>query len=445
MNVPETKYAKTVDGVHIAYQVIGEGPTDLVWLDGFRGNLEVMWEQRLISGFLTKLATRCRVIRLDLRGTGLSDRGERPPNLETQVEDTLTVLDVVGSHRTVLAGHEWGCSAATLLASTNPHRATALVLLAASARNRWAPDYPWGFSEELWTRSQQLTESGWGTEGHAATTSVSFAAPSMVGDRDYVRWAAKMQRHWVGPSAAMALERQYWESDIREVLRSVQVPTLVVARDWDDPEEDEYVADLIPNARIVRLPGRDWTMWVGDQDSVVATIHDFLQADKPERASDNVLATVLFTDIVGSTEKAATMGDAAWKTLLERHHDEVRLLLDRFRGREVDTAGDGFLASFDGPARAIRCAQAIVEAVRSLGIEVRCGVHTGECQLIDGKVGGISVAIGARVAAYAGPSELLVSQTVKDLVAGSDLTFEDAGDHDLKGVPDRWRLYRVVS
>ena len=444
MEIPETKYAKTVDGVNIAYAVIGEGPIDLVWLDGARGNLEVMWEQPLVSGFFTKLAAQCRVIRLDLRGTGLSDRGERPPNLETQMEDARSVLDVVGSHRTAIVGHGWGCSAAGMFASTFPERTTALVLISASARNRWAPDYPWGFSEEVFARSSRMVESGWGTEAYAAME-LSFSATSMLGDLDYVRWVAKVQRHWVGPNAAAALEQQFWESDVREVLRSVQVPVLVVAREWEGPEEDEYVVGLIPDARLVRLPGQDWMIWVGDQDPVVAAIHDFLRADRPIRASDNVLATVLFTDIVGSTQRAAAMGDAAWRTLVEQHHGVVRALLDRFRGQEVDTAGDGFFAAFDGPARAIRCAMAIVDSVRPLGIEVKAGVHTGECEVIDGKVGGLSVAIGARVAAFAAPSELLVSQTVKDLVAGSGFTFEDAGEHELKGVPDRWRLYRVVS
>jgi pimeloyl-ACP methyl ester carboxylesterase len=253
VEAPETRYAKADDGVHIAYQVVGDGPVDLLWLDGARGNLEVTWEQPLVSGFFTKLASRSRVIRFDLRGTGLSDRGERPPNLETQVEDARAVLDVVGSRRTVIVGHGWGCSAASLFATTLPDRTKALILLSASARTRMAPDYPWGFSEEDFERSLRLTGSAWGTEQDAAVE-VSFAAPSLVDDRDYVRWVAKVKRHWVGPTAAVFLERQYFESDIREVLRSVRVPTLVVAREWENPEEDEYVSDLVPDARLVHSP-----------------------------------------------------------------------------------------------------------------------------------------------------------------------------------------------
>ncbi len=444
MEIPETRYAKTVDGVHIAYQVLGDGPVDCLWLDGARGNLEVMWEQPLVADFFTKLATRCRVIRLDMRGTGLSDRGERPPNLETQMEDARTVLDVAGSQRTAIVGHGWGCAAAGLFASTFPRRTTALILASGQARNRWAPDYPWGFTEEVWTHSLQMIESGWGTEGYAAMV-LSLSAPSLLGDREYIRWEAKMQRHWVGPTAATVLEQQFWDSDVHDVLRSLQVPTLVLAREWEGPEEDDYVAGLIPNARLVRLPGQDWMMWVGDQDAVVTAIHGFLEAEPPRRESDTVLATVLFTDIVGSTQKAAELGDRAWRELLERHHSVVRAVLARFRGNEVDTAGDGFLATFDGPARAIRCAQEIRSALIPLGLEVRVGLHTGECETIDGKVGGIAVHIGARIGALAGPSDVLVSSTVKDITAGSGLVFEDAGEHELKGVPDRWHLYRVVS
>jgi class 3 adenylate cyclase len=442
--IPETHYASTPDGVHIAYQVIGDGPVDLLWLDGLRGNLEVMWEQPLVAGFFTKLASRSRVIRFDLRGTGLSDRGEQPPNLETQIEDARTVLDLVGSYRTAIVGHGWGSSAASLFASTFPERTRSLILISASARNRWAPDYPWGFTEEVLDRSLALLESGWGTTAYAAME-VSFAAESMVEDRDYIRWVAKVQRHWVGPKAAAALEHQYWDSDVRDVLRSLRVPTLVVARDWDDMDEDEYIAGLITDARLVRVPGRDWMIWVGDQDPAVDALHGFLEVEGPAIEPETVLKSVLFTDIVGSTEKQAALGDRAWRDLVLRHHAIVRDALGTWRGVENDTAGDGFYATFDGPARAVRCAKDVIERVRDLGLEVRAGVHTGECELIEGKCGGLTVSIGARVASRAEPSEVLVSQTVKDLVAGSGFTFEDAGEHELKGVPDRWRLYRVVN
>ncbi len=444
METPETRYAKTVDGVHIAYQVVGDGPIDLLWLDGMRGNLEVMWEQPLVSGFFSKLAARCRVIRLDLRGTGLSDRGERAPNLETQMEDARTVLDAVGSHLTAIAGHGWGCSAACLFASTFPGRVTALILISASARNRWSAAYPWGFTEDVLLRQLRMLEDGWGTSAYAAME-LSYAAPSMVDDRDFVAWVAKAQRHWIGPNAAAALEQQFWESDVAEVMRSVQTPTLVIAREWDGSEEDEYVVDLFPNARLARLPGADWMIWVGEQESVIAEIHGFVDAEPSAEPTESVLATVLFTDVVGSTEHQASIGDRSWKELVERHHAIVRDALARWRGIENDTAGDGFYATFDGPARAIRCALDVSERVRELGLEVRAGLHTGECELIDGKVGGIAVATGSRIASLAGPSDVLISQTVKDLVAGSGLTFEDAGEHELKGVPDRWRLYRVAA
>jgi class 3 adenylate cyclase len=444
MDVPETRYAKTPDGVNLAYQVIGDGPVDLLWLDGARGNLEVMWEQPLVSGFFTKLARRCRVIRFDKRGTGLSDRGERPPILEAEVQDARVVCDVVGSQLTTVAGHGWGCATAAMFATTFPRRATGLILAASQARNRWAPEYPWGFSEEVFDRSLAMIASGWGTEAYAALE-LTYNAPSKVGDRDYVRWVAKAQRHWAGPRTAVALEQQFYDSDVTDVLRSVRVPTLVIARGWEQPEEDDYVAALVPDARLVRLPGEDWMMWVGDQDSVIEAIHGFLRAEPLVDGSERVLATLLFTDIVGSTQRASSMGDRAFHELLERHHATVRATLDRYHGHEVDTAGDGFFATFDGPAQAIRCASAIAEAVRPLGIEIRAGVHTGEIELANEGVRGIAVHIGARIGALAGPSEVLASSTVKDLVAGSGLAFEDAGEHELKGVPDRWRLYRVVS
>ena len=444
MKTPETRYAKADDGVHIAYQVVGDGPVDLLWLDGARGNLEVMWEQPLISGFFTKLATLSRVIRFDLRGTGLSDRGEQPPNFETQMEDARAVLDVVGSRRTVIFGHGWGCAAASLFATTLPDRTKALILMSGSARTRMAPDYPWGFSEEDFERDLRLVGSAWGTEQHAAEE-VFFSAPSLADNRDYVRWVAKVERHWVGPTAAVSLARQYFESDIRDVLRSVRVPTLIVSREWENSEEDEYFSDLVPEAREVRLPGRDWMAWVGDQDAIVATINGFLALEQPWREAGSVLQTLLFTDIVASTERQATLGDRKWKELLERHHALVREALSRWRGIENDTAGDGFFAAFDGPARAIRCAVEIVTRVRDLGLEVRAGLHTGECELFDGKFAGIAVTTGSRISSLAAPSQILISQTVKDLVAGSGFAFEDAGEHELKGVPDRWRLYRVLE
>jgi class 3 adenylate cyclase len=417
---------------------------DLLWLDGARGNVEVMWEHPLVSGFFSRLAERCRVIRFDMRGTGLSDRGERPPILEAQIEDARVVLDAVGSQLTAIAGHGWGCASAALFATTFPRRTSHLVLAAGQSRNRWAPDYPWGFTEDALERAIALQATGWGTEAYAAMEAAHHS-PSLVQDRDYVRWLARVQRHWVGPAAAIALERQFDDSDVTDVLRAVRVPTLVIAREWDDGEEDEYVAGLIPDAQLVRLPGQDWMMWVGDQSSVIEAIWGFVGAERTTTPPTTALRTLLFTDIVGSTERAAGMGDRAWRELLDRHHDAIRGSLLTHGGREIDTAGDGFFATFDGPAKAIRCAGDAIGLVTALGLQIRVGIHTGEVEITGDEVRGIAVHIGARVMASAGPSEILVSQTVRDLVAGSGLVFEDAGEHELKGVPDRWRLYRVAG
>jgi class 3 adenylate cyclase/alpha-beta hydrolase superfamily lysophospholipase len=446
-DVPETRYARTPGGLSIAYWVVGDGPTDLLWLTGFMGNLEVMWEQPLVASFFSRLAASgYRVIYHDHRATGLSDRTTSLPDLETQVDDIRTVLDAATSWSTVVAGNGWGIAPAALFASTFPDRVRSLVLHAASGRMARAPDYPWGIDEDEYLRDFRMAEEAWGTKAYAAYV-LSSVAPSMVNDRAFVDWYAKMMRHWATPSSAAALTRQYYELDVRSVLPTIRVPTLVLSRHWKDPEEDDYVAGLISGAKHLRLPGGDWMPFTGDQDAVIDAIRTFL-GPEPVRSTDErstLLQAILFTDIVDSTELISRLGDRAWKDLLERHHALVRQQLARFRGVEVDTAGDGFYANFDGPARAVRCAVAIATEVTSLDIRIRAGVHAGECEVIDGKCGGLAVSLGARVASMAGPGEVLVSQTVKDLVAGSGLTFEDAGEHELKGVPDRWRLYRLVT
>ena len=444
MDVPETRYAKTPDGLSIAYWVLGDGPVDLMYVFGLMGNLEVMWEQPLVTSFFRELASSSRVILHDRRATGLSDRATSLPSLETQVDDMWTVLDAAASHSTVILGVQWGTFAAAMFASPHPDRARSLILFSAHARTRWAPDYPWGVNDELRAHEISIASDAWGTDAHA-TFVLEFDAPSLIGDRDLVHWYAKMHRHWAAPSAAAAFTEDFYDLDIRHVLPSIRVPALVLARGWKDPGEDAYVAGLIPGASLLRFPGNARQPWIGDRGGIVDAIDDFVGVERARADTDRVLATVLFTDIVGSTERAAELGDREWRELVERHHQSVRELLGRFRGVEVDTAGDGFFATFDGPARAVRCAQRIIEAVKLLGIEVRAGLHTGEVEVDGNSVRGIAVHIGARVGAEAGPSELLVSQTVKDLVAGSGLSFEDAGEHELKGVPDRWRLYRVVS
>jgi class 3 adenylate cyclase len=441
---PETWYATAEDGTHLAYLTFGEGPVDLLWIHGFLGGLEIMWENPLIEGFSRALASFARLIRFDLRGTGLSDRAVAIPDLETQIGDMLAVLDAVGSHSTVIAGAGPGTFPAVLFASTHPNRTRALCLWDGQGRMVASDDYPWGYAPDEVERDLREVERSWGTEAYAAAL-MAQNVPSRVGDRELVRWYAKVMRHWVSPGDAVELLRRYYDTDVREILPTVRVPTLVLAREWDDPEEDRFVAAEIPGARLVRIGGHDPASFSGDHDAVAGAIRSFLGLEPAARDVETVLQTVLFTDIVASTELVARVGDRAWKDLIERHHGIVREQLARHRGIEVDTAGDGFYANFDGPARAIHCALAVVDRVRELGLEVRAGLHTGECELIDGKCGGLTVTLGARVAAAAGPGEVLVSRTLRDLVAGSGFTFADAGEQVLKGVPEPWRLYRVVG
>ncbi len=441
---PETRYAKTIDGVHIAYQVRGSGPTDMVLILGFAANFEVELEEPSTAAFVDRLASSTRTILFDKRGTGLSDR-QLTPDLDMRADDLRAVLDAVGSTQAVLFGHSEGGALGTFFAATHPDRVSALILYGSAARYAWAPDYPIGLSREYYLADRQEIASGWGTVEHARRW-IESEAPSRVDDDEMIRWWAKSERYGASPAAALEFEDIWYATDIRAVLGSVQAPTLVLCRPeagW--AEHTEYLAERIPGARYVELSGRDYSFALGDTDEAFTVIDGFLRSISAEQAEiDRVLATVLFTDIVGSTEKAAALRGAEWKALLERHHEVVRALLGRYRGREIDTAGDGFFATFDGPARAVRCAQAIVEAVRALGIEIRAGLHTGEAEIIDDKVGGLAVSIGARVGAAARASEVLVSSTVRDLVAGSGLAFEDRGEHDLKGVPGPWRLFRAL-
>ena len=448
MNVPETRYAKTADGVHIAYQVRGNGPVDLVYVAGFASNFEVDLEDRRIRAFFEHLATFSRVILFDKRGTGLSDR-RQTPDLDMRADDLRAVLDAARSDRAVLFGESEGGALSAFFAAAHPDRVLALVLYGSGARYAWAPDYPTGITPEAHARWRDDIAKGWGSIDFARRW-VEDEAPSLANDEDYVRWFAKNLRHSASPAAALEFDEIWYALDVRGILGTVQAPTLVLQRagvfDEGVNPPSRYLAERIPGARYEELPGRDHVIIAGDAKRVVEITERFVRSIRAEESEfERALATVLFTDIVGSTERAASAGDASWKTLLERHHEVVRALLGRYRGREVDTAGDGFFATFDAPARAVRCARAAAAAVRDLGIEIRGGVHTGEVETIDGKVGGLAVIIGARVGTKAGPSQIFVSQTVKDLVAGSRLVFEDAGEHELKGVPDRWHLYRVIE
>lgn len=442
-SVPETRYAIADDGVHIAYHVVGDGPVDILWIHSFNGGLELQWEHHLIPALTEKLNTFARVIRHDMRGTGLSDRYAGLPDLETEARDVIAVLDAAGSRSTVIVSA--GNVVAPLVAATYPRRVRALCLFDPEARGTAAEGYPWGVTEGEAQADIKAAREGWGTDAYAAEF-MEAVAPSLSGDRELIRWYARLQRHWAAPGDAVELLRRSYETDIRDVLPSIGVPTLCIVREFEEGiEAAEYVARTIPGATLVTLPGSERYSAAGDQDALVAAIRDFIGVAPSGVASGRALRAVLFTDIVASTETAFRLGVDEWKALLERHHELVRAELATFDGVEVDTAGDGFFATFEGPAAAVRCAEAIARKVRDLGIEIRAGVHVGECEVIDGHLGGPTAAIGARVGALAGPSEVLVSQTVKDLVAGSGLTFADAGEHELKGVPDRWRLYRVAA
>ena len=436
---PATRYARSGD-VNIAYQVVGEGP-DLVYVPGWISNVELMWDEPTLAHVLERLAGFSRLILFDKRGTGLSDPVplDRLPSLETRMDDVRAVLDAAGSQRTALFGFSEGGLMSALFAATYPERVTALVLYGAFAKRIHSPDYPWAPTPEERRREIELLEQQW-----ADHMDVDQLVPS-ESDAFKARLATYFRRS-ASPGAAVALMRMNTQIDVRGVLPSIHAPALVMHRRDDRDvkvEEGRWIAAQIPGAQYVELEGDAHTLWAGDTDAIVDEIEEFLTGIRPAAYSERVLATVLFTDITGSTERAAELGDARWKELLEAHHAVVRTQLDRFRGQELDTAGDGFLASFDGPARAIECARAIGERVGDLGLRVRAGLHTGECERVGEKLGGIAVHIGARVASLAEPGEVLVSSTVRHLVAGSGIEFEDRGEHRLKGISEPWRLYRA--
>ena len=442
-DAPETRYTKTADGVHIAYQVFGDGPVDLVVHPG-GWNLEVEWEWPSVARFFRRAASFSRVIRINMRGEGLSDpvAPRDWQTLEQRAEDMQAVLGAVSSQRTALLGGALGGQMMTFFAATHPERTAALVLVGTTARLGWAPDYPWGLSAEERASRVSQAEEGW--EGGVGLARV--LVPSMADDPAFVSWIARLHRQTYTPGSARAAARMTVETDLRELLPTIRVPTLVLCRSGDQvfgPDHARYLAGHIPGARLAELPGNESVMYFGDTDAVADEVEEFLTGSRHAPEADRVLATVLFTDIVGSTEHATELGDRRWRDLLDSHDETVRRQLERFRGREVNTVGDGFLATFDGPGRAILCACAIRDAVRALGLEVRAGLHTGEVELRGEDVAGVAVHIGARVAASAGAGEVLVSGAVPPLVAGSGICFEDRGERELKGIPDTWRLYAV--
>ena len=425
----------------IAYQVLGDGPRDLVFVMGWVSNIEVFWEEPALARFLTRLASFSRVILFDKRGTGLSDRVTDMPSLEVRMDDVRAVMDAAGSQQAALFGVSEGGPMCALFSATYPSRVSALIMQGGFPRRIKAPDYPWGPTKEEHHAWIEQMRREWG-----GPVGLAVRAPSMAGDERFSRWFARLLRMSASPAAATALMRMNEEIDIRHVLPAIRVPTLLLhsVRDAALPiEGSRYMAERIPGARLVELSGADHVPWLSDSDAILGEIEEFLTGVRHAVEPDRVLATVLFTDIVGATEKAAALGDRRWRDLLDGHNAVVRRELARFRGREIKTTGDGFFAAFDGPARAVRCACAVSQGMRSQGLEVRAGLHTGECEIIGDDMGGIAVHIGARIAARAAPGEVLVSSTVKDLVAGSGLSFRDHGAALLKGVPGEWRLYSV--
>lgn len=435
---PETRYTKIGD-VNVAYQVIGTGSRDLVVVPGWVSNIELFWEEPTVARFFTRLASFSRLIVFDKRGTGLSDRVSDMPNLETRMDDVRAVMDAVGSERAALCGYSEGGPMCALFAATYPARTSALILIGSFPRRVWSEDCPWGQRLEDRDTFIATCEEEWG-----GPVGLDIRAPTLAKDERVRQWWSRFLRMSASPAANSALVRMNSEIDIRHVLPVIRVPTLILHSLGErliDVTASRYMAHRITGAKYIELPGIDHLPWGQDADAILDEIEDFLTGVRHGPEPDRVLATVLFTDIVGATEKAVALGDRRWRDLLEGHHAVVRRELVRFRGREMDTAGDGFFATFDGPARAIRCASAIREGTRPLGVDIRAGLHTGECEIIDDKMGGIAVHIGARVAALAGSGEVLVSSTVKDLVAGSGIAFEPRGLHSLKGVPGEWQLF----
>ncbi|MEX2211443.1 MAG: adenylate/guanylate cyclase domain-containing protein [Gaiellaceae bacterium] len=440
---PETRYARS-GAVNIAYQVVGDGPFDLLYVPGWVSHVEEGWEEPSVARFLSRLASFSRLILFDKRGTGLSDRvpEHELPTLEQRMDDVRAVFDAVGLERAALLGYSEGGPMCALFAATYPERTLSLVLYGSFAKRLSAPDYPWGIDPGDREKEYEFVEREWGQ-----VSELSHYAPSVADDEEFMRRMATYRRRSASPGAAVALMRMNSQVDIRSVLPVIGVPTLVLHRTGDrdvSVGNGRYLGEHIPAARYVELPGEDHMPFVGDADAVLDEIEEFLTGVRRGPDPDRVLVTLLFTDIVGSTDRAARLGDRAWRDLVERHHALVRSELERWQGREIDTAGDGFLAEFGGPARAVRCAQAVVAGVRSLGLAVRAGVHTGEAERAGDALRGIAVHIGARVAATAAPGEVLVSGTVKDLVSGSGIEFDDRGEHPLKGVPGSHRLFAAV-
>ena len=445
MDIPQTRYAKSA-GLYIGYQVLGHGPPDVALFDQWYSNVDLQWQLKPLARFIERIASFSRLITLDKRGTGISDPVSLRdlPTLEEWMDDIRAVIDAVGCERVALLSGAGASYTALLFAATYPERTSALILIDGYARVTRTDDYPIGRTLEQSVAQIERMRESWGTG-----VLLDVMAPAVARDPEIRRSYSLYERQSASPSTAAAMLRVLYESDVRRILPAIRVPTLVLTHadaTRIEPAHGRYVADHVAGARYVQLPGTSNFPWAADQDAIFAEVQEFLTGVRPAPPEDRVLATVLFTDIVGSTERAASLGDRRWRELVQAHEAVVRAQLERFRGREIRTEGDGFLATFDGPARAIRCALAAREALRPLAVEIRAGLHTGEIELMGTRdIGGIAVHIGARVAALAQPGEVLVSSTVKDLVVGSGIAFQDRGAHPLKGVPGTWQVFAAAG
>lgn len=440
---PITRYTSS-GGASIAYQVTGEGRLDLVFMTGWISQVEHLWESTGLRRLLERLSVFGRLILFDRRGTGLSDGVGEPYTLEQEAQDALAVLDAAGSERAALFTYGLGGPVAAVLATEHPERVGALIMYASIARALWAPDYDWAMTREERAEWIDRAVDSWGAADHPG---IPVMAPSMADDPALISWFARMQRLAASPGNARELLTAAADLDVRELLPKIRVPTLVMHRNGDtawDPRHSRYIAERIPGARYVELEGTDSLPFLGDSDAIVEEIEQFLTGGRAGGEATRALLTVMFTDIVDATPRAAELGDSRWRDLLARHDEDLRKELRHFEGHEVKTVGDGFLATFAGPpSRALRCALAITESARALGIELRVGIHTGECELIGDDVGGMAVHIASRVSGLAGGGEVLVSGTVFGTVVGGPFGFEDRGFHELKGVPGRWPLFAL--
>ncbi|MCA1832179.1 MAG: adenylate/guanylate cyclase domain-containing protein [Actinomycetota bacterium] len=442
MNRPQTAYAWN-EGTAIAYQIVGAAGPDLLFIPGSVTHVEMLWEEPRVRRFLTHVAGFSRLILMDPRGLGLSDRLTEVPTLEERVADLLAVLDAAGSESATLFGNSDTGPACIAAAALHPERVAGLILCGTFAKGEWSEDYPIGTTVEQWDAFRQWVKDEWGK-----TSPFHDSAWSESDEGAFSQWWYAMMRQGASPRAVLLLGEMTQGVDVRPFLSRVAVPTLVMHRGGDtvnSVDHGRYIVERIPGARWVELPGDEFALWGGDIDAIADEIEEFLTGRRGGAEPTRVVATVMFTDVVGSTERARVLGDRAWTDLIEAHHSRVRAELRRFGGREVDTAGDGFLATFESPTSAIRCARAVLSSIGEIGVDLRIGLHTGECEVVGDRLRGLAVHIGARVASKAGAGEILVSHTVRDLLAGSGIEFDDHGAHGLKGLPGEWRLYAVKN